>query len=140
MAMIKENRKTQREESLKILYSMNMRNIYTEEFIDSYVEYNELNKNGLSYLYELLLEYLDHKDEIDNIIDKESENYKYNRLPLVDKCIIRLSTTEVIFLKIPKSVSINEAVEISKKYSDADSYKIVNSLLGKITRRNNDRI
>lgn len=138
--MNKENRRMQREEALKLLYAMNMRDIYTEDFIDSYIQYNNLNKNSFPYLYELLLEYLDNMSEIEKIINSQAENYKFNRIPLIDKCIVRLALTEIINLKIPYSVSINEAVELSKIYSNTDSYKLVNSILGKIVRGFNDRI
>lgn len=138
--MNKENRRMQREEALKLLYAMNMRDIYTEDFINSYIEYNNLNKSSFPYLYELLLEYLDNMDEIEKIINSQAENYKFNRIPLIDKCIVRLALTEIFNLKIPHSVSINEAVELSKIYSNTDSYKLVNSILGKIVRGFNDRI
>lgn len=138
--MFRENRKNQREESLKLLYAMNINEDFSEGFIDSYIENNNFNKNNLSYLYELLLEYLDNADKVDEVLNKESDNYKFNRISLVDMCIIRLSITEMLILKIPDGISINEAVELSKQYSDKDSYKVVNSILGKIVRGLNDWI
>ena len=136
--MYKENRKKQREEAVKILYLMHVNNSFTEEEINNYVDFYELKKEDLSYLYELLLEYIDNMEYIEDLINNESKNYKFNRIPIIDKCIIRASLTEIKFLNIPTSVSKNEAVEISKEYSDSDSYKIINSLLGKISRSIND--
>ncbi len=133
-----ENRKKHREEAIKILYAMEINNQFTAEFIDNYVINNNIEKDSMSYTYELLLEYLDNKDNIEEVINREEKNYKFNRISLIDKCIIRLALVEIKYLAIPVGVAINEAVEISKIYSGVDSYKVVNSLLGKISRFIND--
>lgn len=129
-----ENRKKHREEAIKILYAMEINNQFTAEFIDNYVINNNIEKDSMSYTYELLLEYLDNKDNIEEVINREEKNYKFNRISLIDKCIVRLALVEIKYLDIPVGVAINEAVEISKIYSGVDSYKVVNSLLGKISR------
>ncbi|WP_099950639.1 transcription antitermination factor NusB [Ezakiella peruensis] len=133
-----ENRKKHREEAIKILYAMEINNQFNTEFIDNYAINNNIEKDSMSYTYELLLEYLDNKDNIEDIINREEKNYKFNRIPLLDKCIVRLALVEIKYLDIPIGVAINEAVEISKIYSEVDSYKVVNSLLGKISRSMND--
>ncbi len=133
-----ENRKKHREEAIKILYAMEINNQFTAEFIDNYVINNNIEKDSMSYTYELLLEYLDNKDNIEEVINREEKNYKFNRISLIDKCIVRLALVEIKYLDIPVGVAINEAVEISKIYSGVDSYKVVNSLLGKISRFIND--
>lgn len=133
-----ENRKKHREEAIKILYAMEINNQFTAEFIDNYVINNNIEKDSMSYTYELLLEYLDNKDNIEEVINREEKNYKFNRISLIDKCIVRLALVEIKYLYIPVGVAINEAVEISKIYSGVDSYKVVNSLLGKISRFIND--
>lgn len=133
-----ENRKKHREEAIKILYAMEINNQFNTEFIDNYAINNNIEKDSMSYTYELLLEYFDNKDKIEDIINREEKNYKFNRIPLIDKCIIRLALVEIEYLDIPVGVAINEAVEISKIYSGVDSYKVVNSLLGRISRSIND--
>lgn len=133
-----ENRKKHREEAIKILYAMEINNQFNNEFIDNYAINNNIEKDSMSYTYELLLEYFDNKDKIEDIINREEKNYKFNRIPLIDKCIVRLALVEIEYLDIPVGVAINEAVEISKIYSGVDSYKVVNSLLGRISRSMND--
>ena len=69
-------------------------------------------------------------ERIDNLIEKYSNNWDIKRIQYVDKSIIRISIYSLIFLKdIPKSVVIDEAVEIAKIFSDKDSYKFVNGIL-----------
>ncbi len=75
-------------------------------------------------------------ERIDNLIEKYSNNWDIKRIQYVDKSIIRMSIYSLIFLKdIPKSVVIDEAVEISKIFSDKDSYKFVNGILDGIQEK-----
>jgi N utilization substance protein B len=68
--------------------------------------------------------------ELDRLIDLYSKNWKLNRMAVVDRNIIRLALFEMHFRKdIPPVVSINEAVEIAKRFSTDDSGKFVNGLL-----------
>jgi len=72
-------------------------------------------------------------EEIDDIINHFAENWSLDRMANVDRSIIRIATYEMIFLDdIPASVSINEAVELAKKYSTAESGRFVNGILGNI--------
>lgn len=68
--------------------------------------------------------------ELDRLIDQYSQNWKLSRMAAVDRNIIRLALFEMHFRKdIPPVVSINEAVEIAKRFSTDDSGKFVNGLL-----------
>ena len=61
-------------------------------------------------------------------------NNRYKRLSRVEKAILFLSINEMRYMDIPVSVSINEAVELTKIYSDEKDYQMINSVLGKIVR------
>lgn len=75
----------------------------------------------------------DHIDEIDAEIKKKLQHWDFSRLVPVDLAILRLSVYAIIFRKeIPKPVTINEAVEIAKKYGSDKSYKFVNGILDNI--------
>lgn len=76
---------------------------------------------------------LQHKEECDNVIKKHLKNWDFERVALIDKNILRLATYEMMFREdIPPVVSINEAVDIAKKYSTEESGKFVNGILDKI--------
>lgn len=72
--------------------------------------------------------------EIDEIIEDNLFNYKLYRLAYLDKAIIRLATYEMLYTKEPKEVIINEAIEITKDYSDIDDKQkaFTNKLLDNI--------
>jgi N utilization substance protein B len=75
-----------------------------------------------------------HSAEIDDLIIETSANWTLERMPLVDRAILRLATFEMLYLDdVPCSVSINEAVELAKSYGGEDeSSRFVNGVLGKI--------
>lgn len=72
----------------------------------------------------------EHQQEIDAAIKARSKNWALSRMPRVDLNIMRLATYELLFRSdIPKKVSINEAIEIAKKYGDKESPAFVNGIL-----------
>jgi len=76
---------------------------------------------------------LEHLDEIDRKITQYAENWQMDRMAAVDRNILRFAVYELIFMDdIPPKVSINEAVNIAKKYSQEESGKFVNGVLDKI--------
>lgn len=76
-------------------------------------------------------------ENIDKVISKYLENWDLDRLGKTDKAILRLGTYEMLYYDTPKVVVINEAVELSKKYSDDKIVKLINAVLDKI-RDNED--
>jgi N utilization substance protein B len=76
---------------------------------------------------------LEHRDEADAIIRKHAKNWELHRIAAVDRNILRLAIYEMLHREdIPPVVSINEAVDIAKKFSTQDSGKFVNGILDKI--------
>ena len=76
---------------------------------------------------------LERRDEIDGYIKKCAENWDLHRMAAVDRNILRLAIYEMLFRDdIPPVVSINEAVEVAKKFSTQESGRFVNGILDKI--------
>lgn len=77
-----------------------------------------------------------HKAELDRIIGKSSKNWSVDRMPVVDRSLLRLATFELKYVDdVPVSVSINEAVELAKEFGgEDDSHRFVNGILGRIVR------
>lgn len=75
----------------------------------------------------------EHREAIDSAIRSSADNWTLERMPIVDLCILRSATYELLYLvDIPPAVSINEAVELAKTYSTDDSPKFVNGVLDRI--------
>jgi N utilization substance protein B len=76
---------------------------------------------------------LDHREAIDEKIRTNAKNWEFHRIAAVDRNVMRLAIYEMLFRQdIPPVVSINEAVDIAKKFSTQDSGKFVNGILDKI--------
>ncbi len=128
-------RKETREEAVKIAYSMDINKEFDKSATDFYVEHFGLDDADLEYLKKTIDDMVDNLDVIDKYITDNSKDWKISRIAKVDLAILRISLSEILFNDmIPNSVSINEAVEISKKYSNEDSHKYINGILGTVVR------
>ena len=71
--------------------------------------------------------------EIDEHIEQASKNWRLVRMPVVDRSILRLATSEMLLMKdVPASVTINEAVELAKRFGEKESRAFVNGILDRI--------
>ena len=76
---------------------------------------------------------IEHLATIDPAIRSAATHWKIDRMPVVDRCLLRSTTYELLYLiDIPPAVSINEAIELAKKYSTDDSPQFINAILDKI--------
>ena len=74
--------------------------------------------------------------EIDSTIEKHTDNYKLERVSAVDRSILRLAIYEILFCDdIPAVVSINEAIEIAKRFGTEESGRFVNGILDNLHRQ-----
>ena len=100
-----------------------------EDFLDSYGDAN-YDKN---YFLEIINGVLNSQKEIDELIEKNTKGWESSRIAKMDLPILRVAIYEMKHREdIPVGVSINEAVEIAKKYGSKDSAKFINGLLGQI--------
>ena len=115
-----------REAVFKILFQVENTELDYKELLE--LEQEEIVNS--SYVNTTLTEIIDKLEEIDNIISNNLKDWKLDRLSKMDRQILRISAYEFLYSDIPYKVSINEAVELSKKYSEKDeSYKFINGVL-----------
>ena len=85
------------------------------------------------YAKKLLEGCIEHAEEIDSYLGCASENWTLDRMPLVDKSLLRLATFEMKYAEdVPVSVAINEAVNLAKEFGGSDSPRFINGILGSI--------
>ena len=115
-----------REAVFKILFQVENTELDYKELLE--LEQEEIVNS--SYVNTTLTEIIDKLEEIDNIISNNLKDWKLDRLSKMDRQILRISAYEILHSDIPYKVSINEAVELSKKYSEKEeSYKFINGVL-----------
>ena len=85
------------------------------------------------YAREIVDGVMDHSDEIDDLIATYAQGWTIDRMPNVDRAILRIATWEILHnIEVPTPVAIDEAVELAKGYSTEDSSRFVNGVLGRI--------
>jgi len=128
-------RRAAREIAMKLLYQFEIQKDDREEQIQVLLQENDLAENDKVYLLDVVEGVSDNLVHIDTAIEKYSKGWKINRISKVDLSILRLSIYEISFRDdIPLNVSINEAVELAKKYSNEEAGSFVNGILGKIPK------
>ncbi|MFN2459336.1 MAG: transcription antitermination factor NusB [Candidatus Velthaea sp.] len=84
-----------------------------------------------TFVRDLVLGTLDHADESDRIIAPLLDGWTLDRLPTIDRIVLRMSVFELQHRDVPPPVVINEAVELAKKFSTEDSGRFINGVLSK---------
>ncbi|NYB73515.1 transcription antitermination factor NusB [Sedimentibacter hydroxybenzoicus DSM 7310] len=128
-------RKETREEAVKIAYCMDVNKDFDKNLPCIFINHFEIEDVDTDYLNKTMDDLIDNIEMIDRYITDNSKDWKINRIAKVDLAVLRVAIAEILYNdKIPESVSINEAVEISKKYSNEDSHKFINGILGTVVR------
>jgi len=132
-------RRLSREMGLKALFQVDLVKANIEETLKYTFENGEFSDEVKEFTLLLVKGVMSNLSEIDKAINNYTNNWSLERITNIDRNILRISICEILYLKnIPKSVSINEAVELAKKYGTKSSFSFVNGVLGKIDK--NDKI
>lgn len=105
------------------------------ELIRRYWENNPCPEKARMFAEQLVIGTLEHLQEIDELIGIHALHWKPERFFAIDRNIIRIASYEILYRDdIPTRVSIDEALEIAKKFSTGDSAKFINGILDKIAK------
>jgi N utilization substance protein B len=88
-----------------------------------------------AYALELLSNVNRRRTEIDELLTAALLDWQLNRLPRIDRDILRLATCEIVYLGIPEKVAINEAVDLANRYSDEEGRRFINGVLRRVSDR-----
>ncbi len=127
-----------REFALQVLYQIDMTRSSAAEVLQDLnktVELDQSDAEVKKYAETLVHGTLEKLDVIDKMIERFAENWDIKRMAYVDRNILRLAAYEMLYLEeIPVKVAINEAVELAKRFGEADSSKFVNGILDRIAK------
>ena len=129
------NRKLSRDKTMELLFGMTLSKDTTEEAIEGFVENYEgdIKEIDLTYVKQALIGVENNKETIDTVISENLQNWKIDRISKVNLSILRLATYEILYdEQVPRPVVINEALEITRRYSDEKSVSFINGVLDKI--------
>ena len=124
---------------MKTLYASEIREINWEEILAQILEEQKASPKDILFIQSLVKQFLEHAEKIDELIKEKLEHWDFKRLNSVDRIILRIGVCEMLFFPdIPIKVSIDEAIELAKKFSSADAGKFVNGILDAIAKSNKE--
>jgi transcription antitermination protein NusB len=122
-------RRTAREKALQALFQYDLGQIEPMKAIRNVIKTDEVDP----FLQKLVLGTVEHLEEIDAILRKHLEKWTLERVAAVDRAILRLAVYEMMYEEeVPTTVSLNEAIELAKKFSDSQSNRFINGVLSKV--------
>lgn len=112
--------------AMQVLFS----HYYTPLALNQLENFNSLIEKPLpEFSLELVTKTLKELDAIDSKIKSLAKNWKFERIHSIDLAILRLAILEILFLKTPKNIVIDEYLIIAKEFSTEDAYKFINGIL-----------
>lgn len=126
-------RRKSRESALQVLYQWDIEQ-HDDQKGSAHIKEHSLVKEGKDpFLEQIIQGVLDHCQEIDHLIDRYSENWRLDRITPIDRTILRMAIFELLFCEdIPPKVTLNEAVDLGKRYGSEHSGSFINGILDRI--------
>jgi N utilization substance protein B len=130
------SRRRSRQRALQILFLWDARRQPVDEAIDAYYDtlYSEERPVRDPFVAELVRGTVEHVAEIDEQISKHAQHWRMERMPVVDRNILRLAVFEMIHAGTPAAIAIDEALELARRFSNEESVQFVNGVLDAIRR------
>jgi len=134
-AASRSNRRKGRELALQALYQIEITRDTSAEAVELFLSHFEGNARAKDFARELVFGVMGQRAEIDRRIEQSTENWKLGRLAKVDLVLLRMATYELLFCPdIPANVSLDEAIEIAKRFGTGDSPAFINGVLDQVAR------
>lgn len=129
------SRKLTREIIMNTLYQMEMHTNFEANAFDGYLADNILDEKELQFARLVINSFQQNHETVDENIKSFLKGWTIDRISKVDLSIIRVAVTEILYVEeLTSAISINEAVNLAKKYSDEESASFVNGVLGELVR------
>ena len=131
-----KKRTRSRELALQALYQIDLRGEEMQDQVKAFLYGEEADKSTVEFAVHLVQGTVEHLDEINDVIRGVAQNWHLERMAVVDRNVLRLATFELLHCPdIPPKVSINEAIELGKRYSTQNSGGFINGVLDKFKVR-----
>jgi N utilization substance protein B len=133
-------RRKSREIAIQILYQLEINEADIEDAVDTYWDAYQPSRDLKEFSSHILHGVFMHHGEIDTIISKTSNHWSLRRMPAVDRSILRAAIFEILYCPdIPLKVTIDEAIELAKKFGTEKSSAFVNGILDKVAHQLPDK-
>lgn len=126
-------RRKSRECALQVLFQLNITKQETIKALNQFQEHFAPDGEADEFLKRLVLGVLEHRQELDRLIEQYSENWRLDRINIIERNILRMALFELLYCEeIPPKVTINEAIDLGKWYGSGDSGGFINGILDRV--------
>ncbi|MBX3270011.1 MAG: transcription antitermination factor NusB [Sandaracinaceae bacterium] len=127
------SRRRGREAALQMLFQIDVSGVSPEQAIQAFWSHLGPSREGEAFANDLVRGWAERREAIDGIIRDVSQHWRIERMARVDRNILRLATYELMALEdVPRRVTLNEAVELAKRFGSEGSAGFVNGVLDRI--------
>jgi len=128
-------RRKSRESALQVLYQLDITKQGGPKAIPQWQTHFSSSREKDEFTERIVLGVLEHIREIDQLIERFSENWRLDRINFIDRNILRMAIFELLYCdEIPPKVTLNEAIDLGKKYGSEDSGSFINGILDRILK------
>jgi N utilization substance protein B len=130
------SRRRSRQRALQILFQWDARRQPVDDVINAYYDtlFSEEQPGRDPFVAELVHGTIGHLEEVDGRISRHAEHWRLERMPAVDRNILRLAVYEMAHAGTPAPVAIDEALELARRFSNEESVQFVNGVLDAVHR------
>jgi N utilization substance protein B len=126
-------RRRSREFALQVLYQLEITKQEALRTLAQFQEHFSENVERDDFVERLVLGVSEHSKEIDRLIEQYSENWRLDRMNMIDRNILRMAAFELLYCEdIPPKVTLNEAIDLGKRYGTDESGSFINGILDRI--------
>jgi N utilization substance protein B len=130
------NRTKSREYAIQMLYQADIRHAEAPAILDAFWLDQDVTDEVKAFANQLFAGTLQHRADVDKLIEQHADNWDLNRMAVIDRNILRLGVFELLHVgQVPAKVCINEAIELAKRFGDAESGKFINGILDAIHKK-----
>jgi N utilization substance protein B len=126
-------RRRSREFALQVLYQLEIKNQDALHAIVQLRENFSSEEGEDEFIKRVVLGVMEHRQEIDHLIEERSENWRLDRMTVIDRNILRIAIFELLYCSdIPPKVTLNEAIDLGKRYGSEESGSFINGILDRV--------
>jgi N utilization substance protein B len=126
-------RRKSREFALQVLYQLDITKQGIIETLDQFQDHFSGQEEKDEFMERLAIGVQEHCQEIDGLIEKYSEHWRLDRMNIIDRAILRMAIFELLYCEeIPPKVTLNEAIELGRRFGSEDSRSFINGILDRI--------
>lgn len=129
------SRSKARKRAIDAIYAADLRKVSPETLLaETQLQVSDRQNQDeiFSYASDIVAGVIEHHSEIDDLLETYSEGWSIERMPNVDRAILRVGIWEILYSDTPNGVVVNEAVEVAKDYSTEESGGFINGLLSRV--------